>query len=244
MTEISNKTLALLMVAAMIVSLGGLFVSLDRLGKISTGGGSISGFVTGNATGKVNVTIASTATITLVDSLINFGTCSPPSVNINATVISSNNSDTGTNCTDGVGDLDNFPDSIRIRNDGNNYLNVTVNTNVSSTEFLGTSVNGNQTFKYATENGTGCMINVNTCKNLGGLANCCDNATIQGVNCSLARVWTNFTTVAEKYNACSNLTFGGGERNFTFWAQVTIPYDLVGVGVETKAAVNFSADSQ
>ena len=31
MADISNKTLALLMVAAIVVSLGGLFISLDRL---------------------------------------------------------------------------------------------------------------------------------------------------------------------------------------------------------------------
>ncbi len=240
MGDISNKTLALLMVAAIVVSLGGLFVSLDRLGRLSSGG--ITGFVTGNASGKVNVTIASTATITLVDALINFGTCAPPAVNINASIISSNASNSGTNCTDGVGDLDNFPDSIRIRNDGNNNLNVTVNTNVSATQFLGTSLNGNQTFMYATDNGTGCMKNANLCINATDVG-CCDPLSTR-TNCTLQREWTNFTNVAEKYKACGNLTFGGGERNFTFWAQITIPYDLQGAGVESKAAVNFSADSQ
>ncbi len=241
MTDISNKTLALLMVAAVVVSLGGLFVSLDRLSKLGGAGTEGANGVTGFAIalGRANVTITSSATITMSDSSINFGACTLPSVGTLAN-ISSNNSNGGGYC-DGV-----FPDYVTVVNTGNNNLNISVKTNVSAREFLGPSNSNNTQFYFMTRNGTGCMNNVNFCAN----NNCCEyqyllnnsfqNGAIQD-NCTLANNWVNLSAFAwVEFAACKNLTYGGVERNFTLYARIDIPDDLA-PGQDRRAALNFSS---
>ncbi|MBN1175310.1 hypothetical protein JXA48_01565, partial [Candidatus Woesearchaeota archaeon] len=67
--DISNKTLGLLLVAAIVVSVGGTFFSLDKLNGFSS-----TGFAA-NEAGSVNLTINSTMSIKMNDSGIDFGTC-------------------------------------------------------------------------------------------------------------------------------------------------------------------------
>ncbi|MBD3163713.1 hypothetical protein GF323_00770 [Candidatus Woesearchaeota archaeon] len=69
MREISNSTLALMVVAAIIVSVFGTFMSLSKLNQLS----GPTGFAT-SETGKANLTVSSTASISLVDDLIEMGT--------------------------------------------------------------------------------------------------------------------------------------------------------------------------
>jgi len=67
--DISNKTLALFLLGAIVVSLGGTIMSLNKLGDISS-----VGLVT--QTGTVNLAIESSLSITTQDrDTINFGTC-------------------------------------------------------------------------------------------------------------------------------------------------------------------------
>jgi len=152
MVDISNKTLAMIMVAAIVVSLGGLFVSLDRLNKLQLGGiDGITGFYIANAT--VNVSIQSSATITVVDSLINFGACTTPPggtiINVSSNTTSAGE---GGNCTIAGGGGTTFPDWIELRNDGNNNLNISVTFNATAAEFLGSSVTSMQRYRYITRN--------------------------------------------------------------------------------------------
>ena len=67
--EISNKTLAMLLVAAIVVSLGGTLVSLNKLSRFNTAG--ITGLA--SASGEANLTISETVSITLLDGKIEFG---------------------------------------------------------------------------------------------------------------------------------------------------------------------------
>lgn len=72
--DISNKTLGLLLVAAIVISIGSTVISLDKLDGFST-----TGFVTNNVTnGTVNLTIDTTLSIVLDDAAINFGLCTIP----------------------------------------------------------------------------------------------------------------------------------------------------------------------
>lgn len=70
MTTVSNRTLVILLVAAIFLSLTGTLISLDRIGKL----GGITGLVTVNgseSTGNVTVTVVSNAEVTLrVDTII------------------------------------------------------------------------------------------------------------------------------------------------------------------------------
>lgn len=110
--DISNKTLALFLLAAMVVSLGGTIMSLSQLSDLSA-----TGLITD--TGTVNIDIAAAVSITTEDdNAINFGTCTP-FAGQNATV-NSEGTENSTIC-DGT-----FPDPIAIRNNGNVNALVTV----------------------------------------------------------------------------------------------------------------------
>ena len=147
MADISNRTLAIMMVVAILVSLGGLFISLDRLSKLQAGQPpTITGF-TSTGWGKANVSIASLLSITLIDdNLINFGTCTLSGTD-KSLYLESNWTCfdqfpcTSMNITPGNGtcvDAGNAPDNITVRNDGNQPANVTVYTNaVANTIFTG-----------------------------------------------------------------------------------------------------------
>ena len=69
MKEISNKTLTILLVIAIAVSLGGAFTSLSRLAAISAL--PITGFAT-SGTGKVNLSITETTSVAISGN-IDFG---------------------------------------------------------------------------------------------------------------------------------------------------------------------------
>ena len=78
--DINNKTLATLLVVAIIVSIGGTLISLNRLSKF--GGIGVTGFAT-SGTAKVNLSVTSSTGITVTQA-IDFG---------------SGYADTATNCT-------------------------------------------------------------------------------------------------------------------------------------------------
>jgi len=97
MEDISNKTLAILLIAAMVVSLGGTILSLNRLSMYRGVPQQISGFATG--TGTANLSILQETTITVVSNRIDFGT---GILNVtggctNATLLSSSHSPTAGN---------------------------------------------------------------------------------------------------------------------------------------------------
>jgi len=71
MKEVSNKVLVGLLVVAIVVSLVGTLVSLDKLGKVSMPLQTITGAVTD--TGTATITIAGVAAIKVVDNAIDFG---------------------------------------------------------------------------------------------------------------------------------------------------------------------------
>ena len=68
MKEMSNSTLALMVVAAILVSIIGSFISLTKLSEIGATGYASSG------TGLANLSVPSTVDITVVDQLIELGT--------------------------------------------------------------------------------------------------------------------------------------------------------------------------
>ena len=70
--DFTNKGLALIVVVAIVISLGGTIVSLNRLNKLNPHG--FTGLVTsGNATGTANFSLQTNVVITFVNSLVNFG---------------------------------------------------------------------------------------------------------------------------------------------------------------------------
>lgn len=144
--SVSNKTLSILLLAAIVVSLGGTFVSLNRLGSIST-----TGFVTED--GTVSLEIGDNLAIELEDSTVNFGECQ---LGDNSAGITIN--------TEGVGEADNGncasqPPGITVKNVGNLDAVIALSTSDRGTEQGGTFLDTGTTeseLRYRSDNVDGC----------------------------------------------------------------------------------------
>jgi len=121
--EITNKFLIILLIIAMITSLGGTFISLGKLGKIEIP------YITGHAetdTGEVKIQIASLLSISIVgDGSVDYGTCWPPISGGKYFDSTQNLYNPG---TPGFCNVESWPQGITVMNDGNIHANVTVQT--------------------------------------------------------------------------------------------------------------------
>ncbi|MEK6967815.1 MAG: hypothetical protein AABX51_04245 [Nanoarchaeota archaeon] len=255
MADISNKTLALLLVAAIVVSLGGLFISLDRLGRIQQLGGSgFTGFAVSNfSQGRSNVSISNVIAMSIHqdpnnENLIDFQTCTIPQ--LGRSNVSSNSTNSGGFCTDGSGDIDNFPDNLTIRNDGNVNLLVKLRSPNTTQEFLGSSGTSAAFWAFKSDNESytaswgGCTKNVNNMTAAGMGYDWCDeilNSSGSG-NCTMTKQWQKISPNID-YKVCDNLTFGNNaNRNVSVWLQIGIPFDLIPAGQDRKVILNFTAE--
>ncbi|MBW2984586.1 hypothetical protein KY361_05695 [Candidatus Woesearchaeota archaeon] len=139
MGEVSNKSLATLLVVAIVVSLGGTFISLNRLsslGRVPL----ITGFQT---TGEVNVSITEVTTISAPEAIIWFGegtvaAGTDAELWSNGTKINWNNASSWMPdpAYTGEGSENKSEDFIVIENTGNVHLNISVYTEKNASEYL------------------------------------------------------------------------------------------------------------
>lgn len=195
--DISNKTLALFLLGAIVVSLGGTILSLNKLGEVST-----TGLVT--QPGQVNLTIQDSLSITTEDnSVIDFGTCTPPG-GATVTINSENGENTTAVCGAYAGD------GVFVRNNGNVNANVTIRSDVVGAAQSGTFLNstaGTSSLQYRTD-GAGFGTNTNGCQT------------------GLVGSYTAFAAENAEYLVCGNLTFGATANSFETHIQVVIPPDV------------------
>lgn len=226
--DISNRALAVLLLATMVVSLGGTIVSLNRLGSLST-----TGFTPAVGVGTVNLTINESISITTEDSsFINFGLCIPfPGM---ATVVNSEEGEnTSTRCPEYVPSVN--PEDpgdyghgyIAVRNNGNVDVNVTiVSDDVGAAQgggFLNSS-SGTSTLEFRIDNdghdsyGGGCDGNIPAGR----------------------EVYTPFNLTDPEVLVCGNLTTDSTDNSFLTYIQITLPYDATG---SAEAELTFWAES-
>jgi hypothetical protein len=74
MEDISNKTILMLVMVALVVSVAGTMISLDRLTDYQNSYGFITGAATSNSQGNTTITNSGTVSITLADSSIAIAT--------------------------------------------------------------------------------------------------------------------------------------------------------------------------
>ena len=134
--DMSNKSLALLLTAAIVISLGGTLISLSQLQK---------GGPTGLATGQVNISVQTNASCT-IDSNVTMGSSGQVLV---TTTISTNSTNAGTNFTNCVSTA--TCQGMQVNNTGNVNVNVTFNSTEDGAQFLGTAASD---FTYNVYNGT------------------------------------------------------------------------------------------
>jgi hypothetical protein len=137
--DLSNKSLALLLVAAIVISLGGTLISLNQLSQEE-----ISGLAT--ASGKVNISVTTNASCT-IDSNVSFGSAGQV---LTPTVLSTNSSNSGSGYADCT--TNSACSGMTINNTGNVNVNVTFYSGSGGATFLGTA---DSDFTYNTYNGTG-----------------------------------------------------------------------------------------
>jgi hypothetical protein len=151
--EISNRTLAFLLVVAIVISIGGTFLSLVKLNQFTYTGKATSD------TGRANFTIESDVSISFTTNAVDFGTGY-----VNATAANVQNCTMDTNLTkssDCVNFSAAFWGPFVLENQGNINVSVNLTSNATATEFIG----GNATIRAFTfvmqENETGaCPVNV------------------------------------------------------------------------------------
>jgi hypothetical protein len=163
--EISNRTLAILLVVAIAISLGGTIVSLNRLAQVRMP--EIIGMATDTDTGTATINITSQASLIFVTGwdAIAFGNgwinSTEDSGICHMTAVNSSLGTTGAACK---GNWDTLTASgFVIENDGNVNLSVELESDKNSTEFLGVNPGtNNMGFRFMTYNNeTGSCANVN-----------------------------------------------------------------------------------
>ncbi|MGM5488243.1 MAG: hypothetical protein ACQESG_04805 [Nanobdellota archaeon] len=213
--EISNKTVILSVIVAVVISLGGTSFVLMKLADMQD-----IMRITGLATdGYVQININETLLIDVdpTHNTINFGTCSPPIGG--AETISSEMDPTQVNATNVDCWSSNLPAYIKIENQGNVDVNLTFTSDANGADLLGGT---NPHLYYYAHNDTadpGCA------------------GTLQSTTNEI----TDNTETTE-YAVCSNLTKGSPSPAVQFNINITIPQDAAG-GSSTEANLTFSGVS-
>ena len=203
MSDLSNKSLAVFLLAVMVISLGGTFLVLNRIGS-----SSITGYAS-SVSGTVNLSVSQSVSITTTDgNLVNFGTCLPSSGNgVTTNVTSDVLEQTGTACTG-------FTQSnISVRNDGNVNASVTINASA-----VGKADNASGAFLSSTSAKSSLMYkstNAGRLTNLGG----CTGGTVGS--------YAPFTQAGYGYPICTNLRTGpvGGDNSLVVDFKIVVPND-------------------
>lgn len=128
--EISNKFLVIVLIIAIVVSLGGTFLNVERVNQLSKFMG-LSGY---DVYSYVNVTLSNLTAINVTDTSCNFGTGY-----INATKTTALLESNGTSINWSAGAI--TPGSIVVRNDGNRNVSLTLIAGKNITGFYGTGCN-------------------------------------------------------------------------------------------------------
>ncbi len=207
--DISNKTLAMFLVAAIVASIAGTMISLNKLGAIE----GPTGYVPHDYTGNVTINITEELSITIsTDTVIDFGSCSPLPGQI-AFITSENNAAAVTACQN-TGSL---PDFFTILNDGNVDANVTINVSDIGYHNFGS---GAGTFLANTNSDESYIAYSIT-----------DTTSCTGFP---AAGYHNFTDASLAWQGCDNLTFRSGDKDFQFDIGIGLPADATpGQGQET-----------
>ncbi len=135
MAEISNKTLATLLFFAIVVSLGGTLLSLNKLGQA---GGAAQVSVTGAAvTGTGSVEITEVVAVNVIQAAINFGAVSVPQGS-SSCILDSETGSVANTCTGAP--VPSNANRFVFRNDGNVGEDIQVESDKSANAFInGTS---------------------------------------------------------------------------------------------------------
>ncbi len=239
MAEVSNRVLAALLIVAIVVSLGGTMISLSKIKQLSYP--VLSGLATGDLEkyGLVNITVESVAALYIADTrdTIDFGTG-----HVNITDFSGNNctmyingsygNEDYYNDTKDYGCAGDWADTwkskahvIVVENVGSTYLNVSLQSNETASDFLESVSSGVEGFYlWAQDNETG---------------SCADTP-----ESGIWQDWWSVTTSKIELCDCLNQSAKSTSKNsIAIGAKVVIPGDFVASkrSSEQKVRINITA---
>ncbi len=195
--DVSNKGLAVLLVLAIVVSIGGTLISLNKMGT------GITGYASDDETGTASLEIQSLVQITLTDSSVDFGVCALNSSQVLTYDSNSSNNqsleDANSQCTypNGVNDV------FTLENTGNKDVNLTIKSDTSAASFVNAPSADLKTFAFV------------------GIDN--DGGCVSGLQTS----FTNFTAADTDYLLCSNFTTPSTSDEVDIAFRVTLPPDAL-----------------
>jgi hypothetical protein len=220
MEEISNRGLAVLIVVAIIISLCGTLISLNKLEGMNT----ITGMAQ-NDEGFVNLSIAGGISITTADNnRINFGACTP----LGGGFIVITSEANASNCLSGdVGGTSSK--NITVKNNGNVNVNVTMRSTDEGEAQAGT---GGFLVAASTDDSYIAFKPMATWASGNGYG--CQNNTILGFNSSWdanGHGWNSYQNITRgvNYTACGNLSYLSNANSFGIAIMIGIPQG-VGTG--------------
>ena len=216
MEEISNRTLTILIITAIVISLGGTLVSLNKLGQVKVRQVSFTGFAGTNMTyGNVTLTISDITWINFSRKTCNWG--SGMAIGGNPCKMNTSNYKNLTSCASSFALC---ADPLELKNIGNN--NVTLNlTFKNSSAFLG-GATAQVWFRMV--NGTGALANAG-CRN-------------RNTNMSKFASWREISRAWWSNRTCDRLTFGTGQNTVSIHIQVRFgPDALAGQRVNQITAI-------
>jgi len=212
--EFSNKSLALMVIAALTISLFGTLFVTKELNSSQGFGSDTTGFATNNQTGQVNISIEKAMSIAVRNASINFGSCSIDTGQgysmfdsaLGATDATVNNSE----CVGGI-----FPGFLVVENDGNVNVNLSVRINQTGINFFN-DPNSWYSFKTVDDPGRpGCAGNLQT-------------------------IYTKFDTADANMLACDNLTATDSNDRIRLSMLANISSTATGGGIAT---ITFEANA-
>lgn len=239
--QISNRTIAMLLIATIIVYLGGTFISLNRLAEV--GYPSITGFGTSTGSGNVSVEISSQVAITWTVASIQWGAgYVDSSCNSNCTMQVNNTASAAsgtygydTTCCKSF----NWSNtSLLLKNSGNQNVNLQMNVTSNNTMWFGSATPAEFSFKIVDVKDRDHDSADNP---QDTIASCLGNNTHANGwwDYESASTWTALDTwtLAPKY-ICGdatgkNFTFGSAANEANFDFKVVIPQSYSSTGVKS-----------
>ena len=143
MDEVSNRTLATLLIVAIVISVAGMFFAMKGVSQVSN---YITGYQTSPA-GTTKVNITEVTAITLINDTVDFGTGyrNATAVDVNTECNLTTNQSTKPTCWVNITSW--APRPFLLENSGNNYVNITINSS-NKTSFLSGAPTGTDARRY------------------------------------------------------------------------------------------------
>ncbi|MEK6848947.1 MAG: hypothetical protein AABY01_00055 [Nanoarchaeota archaeon] len=219
--DITNKSLATLLIVAIVISIGGTWLVLNKAPGLLNIAGAAS-----TDTGTATVTINSVASIRFAYDAIDFGSGSVNTTSGNTLcILDTNGTNDSTKCQGFLANTSYF----QLENDGSTNITVQLLSSKPASTFIGGT---NPQFRYAVfenettscRNGTGGTGYVDQ---IGGGTGNCTATDGAGGNCTVSpRGWTDVnSTGVTGATICMRLGFADLSDSLGFDINLTIPYD-------------------